>query len=499
MAERRREEESSLRGYEHEFARAAEQLKVEAAGGRVFVSDPQKIKLYALYKQATDGDCTKPQPMMELVPSFKMPVEEEEQQQPIEEVDEEEEQPAKAVETDEDADVVPVGAPVVAEQQPRAQVVRAPLVRQPSQPQPQPWPMHRRVPPLVPRERKQPVAASSYAAICAQLVLFIALGVGFLCVATRIVLPFCHEQIAQQFGANTSKAIIKSMAPVLWFALGYLLVASLRSKTFSWRLLSGEFVWLRLASPRRAARPARLQQRVRRVRHWQAEPQLSPTEKLLEAFGIQVVDEPTSNDDSLVTPRLELVLPENPDAMGFGDSVTEFRFPLEQTVDVYYRKFKEPLPDLESPSKQLVAIELLDEHHFDEYDAVFRRRKLQFRNNVPYLIKRQFANSEFIEYIEDSLLDKRNRMFYVYTRNETFQSVGVIEDFSVYRVAPENAGWTQLTQGARLHLTSSSIGFLRSKIESLVASTYAKEVPLTRAYHEQRLCEEFGNLAGAEE
>jgi hypothetical protein len=32
-------------------------------------------------------------------------------------------------------------------------------------------------------------------------------------------------------------------------------------------------------------------------------------------------------------------------------------------------------------------------------------------------------------------------MFYVYTRNETFQSVGVIEDFSVYRVAPENAGW----------------------------------------------------------
>uniref|UniRef100_K3WML8 ACB domain-containing protein n=1 Tax=Globisporangium ultimum (strain ATCC 200006 / CBS 805.95 / DAOM BR144) TaxID=431595 RepID=K3WML8_GLOUD len=62
MAERRREEESSLHGYEYEFTRAAEQLKAEAARGRVFVSDSQKIKLYALYKQATEGDCAKPQP-----------------------------------------------------------------------------------------------------------------------------------------------------------------------------------------------------------------------------------------------------------------------------------------------------------------------------------------------------------------------------------------------------------------------------------------------------
>lgn len=60
--ERRREEESSLHGYEHEFERAAEELKVEAASKRVYVSDPQKIKLYSLYKQATEGDCSKPQP-----------------------------------------------------------------------------------------------------------------------------------------------------------------------------------------------------------------------------------------------------------------------------------------------------------------------------------------------------------------------------------------------------------------------------------------------------
>lgn len=62
MDERRREEESSLRGYEHEFERAADELKAAATAQRVRVTDPQKIRLYSLFKQATEGDCTKPQP-----------------------------------------------------------------------------------------------------------------------------------------------------------------------------------------------------------------------------------------------------------------------------------------------------------------------------------------------------------------------------------------------------------------------------------------------------
>jgi acyl-CoA-binding protein len=59
---RRREEESSLSGYEHEFLRASEELKTAALRNEVYLSDAQKIKFYALFKQATDGDCTKPQP-----------------------------------------------------------------------------------------------------------------------------------------------------------------------------------------------------------------------------------------------------------------------------------------------------------------------------------------------------------------------------------------------------------------------------------------------------
>lgn len=32
------------------------------------------------------------------------------------------------------------------------------------------------------------------------------------------------------------------------------------------------------------------------------------------------------------------------------------------------------------------------------------------RNNAPYLIKRQFASGDFVEYVEDSLMDTRNRV-----------------------------------------------------------------------------------------
>lgn len=60
--ERSREHESSLGGYEHEFERAAEQLSLAVAAGHANLTDAQKLRLYALFKQASDGDCVKPQP-----------------------------------------------------------------------------------------------------------------------------------------------------------------------------------------------------------------------------------------------------------------------------------------------------------------------------------------------------------------------------------------------------------------------------------------------------
>lgn len=155
------------------------------------------------------------------------------------------------------------------------------------------------------------------------------------------------------------------------------------------------------------------------------QPVETPTEQALKKYGIKLVTETSGN---VQTPHLELALPEDAGASIFGDSTTVIPFTVEQvhfhtaqiwdeltltqlgitqTSDVYYRKFKEPLPD--PASRLLVAIVPMEEYRFEEYGAVFKRRMLQFKNDTPYLIKR-FANAEFVEYMEDTLFDEKNKV-----------------------------------------------------------------------------------------
>lgn len=112
----------------------------------------------------------------------------------------------------------------------------------------------------------------------------------------------------------------------------------------------------------------------RRRRH---EPVETETERAIKKFNIALVTQPKSGGDTLKTPRLELALPEDADAAVFGESTTVIPFTVEQSADMYYRKFREPLPD--PASRLLVAIVPLEEHVFDEYKGVFKRRLLRFR------------------------------------------------------------------------------------------------------------------------
>lgn len=302
--------------------------------------------------------------VIELVPSFKMPTEAHESQPPLQEQEVGTASAASAT-----------SAKPVAPAQPVAQAQAPPSPQQQQQPAAAAGVTSQQRPPQVstrPRQQqqlrqrlKQPVEASSYGAIFLQVLLFAALVGGFLFVSTRVALPLCLDLIVQHLGDESSRALVKSLTPVFWFALGYLFVAVIRSRVrllssndyslsnaelvtidflsltvcigqiFSWRLLSGEFVWLNLASPRarlRSGAASRQQQRRRRRRAGlrESEPPKSPTALLLEKFGIQLVEETSSDSSSLIVPRLELALAENPDAVRFGDSLTVFPFPLEQ-------------------------------------------------------------------------------------------------------------------------------------------------------------------------
>ncbi|CAI5702495.1 unnamed protein product [Peronospora effusa] len=257
--------------------------------------------------------------------------------------------------------------------------------------------------------------------------------------------------------------------PLLWFTMGYCLVLLLRSKICPWPKSQWTVVPFLHARHRRAHR--------RRV----------PVDDFLHRHGINVISMPQVQN---VVPCLELQLRDNPATFEFGKYNATIPYAVEQTADGYYRTFKEPLPDM--ASRLLISIQVLEERHLDEFHAVFKRRLLTFRNEAPFFIKR-FVSSDYIEYIEDSLLDKQNRIFYVYVKNESYQSLGVLEDFAVYKAHSDKPQWTNLHQVCRVHITSSSLLVFRSKIESFISSYYCKHAPNARRYHLQRLQEEFGH------
>ncbi|CEG36973.1 hypothetical protein L915_04987 [Plasmopara halstedii] len=270
------------------------------------------------------------------------------------------------------------------------------------------------------------------------------------------------------------KQVREKLLPLLWFAFGYAIVILLQSKSFLW--------------PKRlqvSSTVAKSNSHIKRRRL--REPKETELGSFLRNHRIQIHQQP---NDGYTVPRLALVLPRDQDAFQFGDCTVKIPYTVEQTADVYYRKFKEPLPD--PASRLLIFIEVLEERQLDDYCAVFKRRLLRFRNEAPSLIKR-FVNSDFVEYIEDSLLDKQNRIFYVYIRNKSFQSLGVLEDFSVYEADAEKSHWTRLHQCCRVHITSSSLAFFRPKIESFISNFYCKNAPDARSYHLKRIREEYGD------
>lgn len=429
------------------FERAAEQLKQ----AKVAVSDAHKLRLYALYKQATVGDCSASAPS-----AFR----------PVERAKWASWRELQGLEASE-------------AKRRYIEVVKEllPSFKEEMTPKSQEAPAKR-------NERLQPRSSGqngslSYMHVLLQCLKWAA-AAGLLLAVLRAAMPMAREFAIAQFNGDVGRwnHLVESFSPLLWFALGYAIVVLLRSQAFPWQIVSGDLMWRSAVSS--LTRPSGRSHRRRRRRA----PVESETDVFLRQHNIQVV-----SDEGKKCPRLVLKLPDDAEAFQFGDCNATIPFTLEQTADVYYRKFKEPLPD--PASRLLDSITVLEERKLDEYCAVFKRRLLRFRNEAPALIKR-FASSDFIEYIEDSLLDKQNRLFFVYVKNESFQSLGVLEDYSVYRSHSDKTHWTDLKQSCRVHITSSSLSFFRSRIESFISSFYCKNAPDARAYHLQRIGEEFG-------
>ncbi|KAG6602972.1 Acyl-CoA-binding protein 3 [Phytophthora cinnamomi] len=441
------------------FERAAQELKAAGAAGRVAASDAQKLQLYALFKQSTAGDCGAAAPSaFRVVERAKWSSWSELRGTPPEEAKRRYVQLVQtllpSVQAAEDA------APQPKQQQKKKQKS-----------------MQKPTAPMQGQRPRQQAAGGRASSVLLQLTSWLAVAGAALLFGVEVALPMTRraaytlpDEVAQY------EELGQKLSPLLWFAVGYAAVVLLRSRSFPWP----KGLWVSTVAPVARSRGRR------RRRRALAESEL---DVFLREHGIKVVRQAEAGN---TVPRLALSLPEDADAFQFGDCSATIPYTVEQTADVYYRKFKEPLPD--PASRLLDSIELVEERQLDEYCAVFKRRVLRFRNEAPSLIKR-FASSDFVEYIEDSLLDKQNRLFYVYVKNESFQSLGALEDFSVYKAHSDKPYWTDLHQFCRVHITSSSLSFFRSRLETFISNFYCKNAPDARSYHLQRITEEFGDPA----
>ncbi|RLN95043.1 hypothetical protein BBJ28_00023787 [Nothophytophthora sp. Chile5] len=329
MEARTREEESSLSGYEQEFQRSADELKAAGLEGRVSVSDAQKLTLYALYKQATVGDCRSPAPsafrpvekakwyappgtswqgvqgmeattakrryvlqVLELLPSFRMPTE---------------------------VHLLPAGETNPSSRTKLMQPVEVSTIRATDPER------------AVRARRARQVTRLSFVQILAQVVACVVAAGAVLFVVMKVALPWMRQFAAERFSSEIARwdELAPSLTPLFWFALGYSLVVLLRSRIFTWRVLSGDFVWLSAMAPLARGRGGRR-------RHRRQPPAESEAEVFLRKNNIQVVRQPeTRGDVVLSTPRVALVLPSDPDAVEFGDCNPTIPFTLEQASAAY--------------------------------------------------------------------------------------------------------------------------------------------------------------------
>ncbi|ETV77946.1 hypothetical protein, variant [Aphanomyces astaci] len=212
-------------------------------------------------------------------------------------------------------------------------------------------------------------------------------------------------------------------------------------------------------------------------------PPPSPELDLLASLGLVLGRVGTATADHPV-----MVFKPHQGSVVLGSARAIMEHPIEITADMHFRRFREPFPDPAQPG--LMGIELVEEVPLPQWQCVYRKRKLQLKNNTPGFIRR-FANAEYFDVIEESLWDKANQVLYVVGRNQSFAHLVLIEDFLLFRRHDDHDHWSQVTQTGACTV-GGSFGFLRGTVEGFVRESYGKSVKKAQEHLVDRLDEECG-------
>ncbi|XP_019390301.1 PREDICTED: PRELI domain-containing protein 1, mitochondrial [Crocodylus porosus] len=119
-------------------------------------------------------------------------------------------------------------------------------------------------------------------------------------------------------------------------------------------------------------------------------------------------------------------------------------------------------PDAPCPHSKHVLTEDIVHREVTPDQKLLSRRLLTKTNRMPRWAERFFpANVAHSVYIlEDSIVDPQNRTMTTFTWNINHARLMVVEEHCVYRVNPENSGWTEVQREA--WISSSLFGISRA-------------------------------------
>ena len=175
----------------------------------------------------------------------------------------------------------------------------------------------------------------------------------------------------------------------------------------------------------------------------------------------------------------------DPAATAFSTVSKTYNHNFDAVARVYMDRHKEPLPDPSQPELERITVEF--ERYFEKWNCVVQKRIYKLKNVAPYVIRR-FAQQEHVYFVEEEVLDRKNKILYVRGQNRSFANYGTLRTFSTFQVDHDHPEKTILSQGGEARL-SNALGMARGTIERFLRTSFESGSEKSRELLEARLAD----------
>ncbi|XP_066472888.1 PRELI domain-containing protein 2 [Tiliqua scincoides] len=165
---------------------------------------------------------------------------------------------------------------------------------------------------------------------------------------------------------------------------------------------------------------------------------------------------------------------------------TVYRYPFEQVVASYLRKYPSPM------EKHITDVKTVEEKTDLSTGVIYRRRIATCQNVVPQILRKVSVLKVSDVYLEEeSWLNMRERIMSMKTRCLTWTQYATLKEESTFRESLDNPNWTEFIQKGRISIKGT--GLLNCLLEAFAQTFLNQGVKRGITIMETLLQEQFGS------